>query len=149
ELSRLLSRAIELVRDDHGPGCDLSHPGTHAASIAMLRERGRMLGYLVLSDVTLVLDRISGLDVITDERFALAVAQNRARALARGSKPGSTEHAERGRRAAVEKQKLTRRDGGYRIAAAEPAAAQHAIASTVQLEGANGVRRAALMTEGT
>src|SRR5687768_14703020 len=55
-LRPLLASAIEAVRGDHGSGCDLSHPGTPAASVAMLRDLGDRVEYLVLADAIAVLD---------------------------------------------------------------------------------------------
>src|SRR5262245_57615162 len=46
-LSALLAAAIEAVRADHGGSCDLSHPGTPAASLCVLRDLGDTVDYLV------------------------------------------------------------------------------------------------------
>jgi hypothetical protein len=50
-LPALLASAIEAVRADHGGGCDLGHPGTPAASVAMLRDLGGQVDYLLLTEV--------------------------------------------------------------------------------------------------
>jgi len=148
ELAATLAHAIELVRGDHGPACDLSQPATHAATLVLLRQRDRVLDYLVLCDATLVLDRPSGVEVITDPRFAAAVADIRAHALADAPPIESPGHAEFMRQVAVERSKLTNREGGYWIAAADPTAAEHAITGTAPLDGPDAVVRAALLTDG-
>lgn len=147
-LTRTLATAIEFVRADHGSTCDLDQPATPAATVALLRRRDSVLDYLVLSDATIVFDKHTGIDVITDTRFEEAMADIRARVF--GDKPvlDSADHRERVRWSNVEKQKLVNRDGGYWIAAATPAAADHAITGTAELDGPAAVHRAVLMTDG-
>src|SRR5690349_16718403 len=67
-LGQALASAIGQVRDRHGAGCDLSHPDTPAAAVALLRERGDRLEYLVLCDCAVVLDGPQGVLTVTDDR---------------------------------------------------------------------------------
>jgi hypothetical protein len=83
-LPSLLAGAIEAVRPDHGGGCDLGHPGTPAASVALLRDVGDRIEYLLLTDAVLVLDRGGSVEVVTDRRFERATAQVRRAALVSG-----------------------------------------------------------------
>ncbi|HEY0462707.1 MAG TPA: hypothetical protein VGC79_00790, partial [Polyangiaceae bacterium] len=76
-LSDLLGAAIQATRGDHGGVCDLSHPGTHAAAVCLLRANGRQADYLILCDVTLALDYGDKVETVTDERFGAAVADLR------------------------------------------------------------------------
>ncbi|GAA1866483.1 hypothetical protein [Asanoa iriomotensis] len=147
-LAQTLAEAIELVRDDHGGGCDLNHPNTPAATVTLLRTHGDEADYLVLCDSPLVIDRGSGAELITDDRFTEAVAPLRAKALAGDVPIGSNEHAQRIRAARLGQQELVNRPDGYWIAAANPEAAAHAVEGSVPLHGTGALRRAALLTDG-
>ena len=142
-----LAAAIESVRVDHGGVCDPDHPNTPAASLALARVIGDRLEYLLLCDAYLVLDVGDRVEVVTDERFAVAVAGIRRAALT-GAVIGSAEQQEQVRWAALQRQRLTNHAGGYWIAAADPAAAYEAVTGSVPLTGAVRVRRAALLTDG-
>jgi hypothetical protein len=146
-LPRLLAFAIEAVRGDHGGACELDHPGTPASTVCLLKDAGERIEYLVLADSPLVLDR-GDIEVITDDRFARAVAGIREAALSAVTALDSSEHAARVREVAAQRQRLTNRPGGYWIAAANPAAAYEAVTGTAQLRGPDRVRRAALLTDG-
>ncbi|HWH01843.1 MAG TPA: hypothetical protein VNV66_21590 [Pilimelia sp.] len=167
-LAELLAAAIRAVRGDHGDSCDLEHPGTPAATVGLLRRRpdgatgaGRRalphrtrrpgaahLDYLILCDTTLVLEQGGEVRALTDARFDAAVAEIRAAALAGAAPLGSPEHAARLRAAVAAQRRLTNRPHGYWIAAADPAAAHHAITGVAPLTGPARVRRAALLTDG-
>jgi hypothetical protein len=147
-LTQILGRAIELARHDHGPSCDLTHPGTHSATVALLRERGEIVDYLVLCDIRLVLDCSGDVQVITDQRYADVIAGIRRRAFADAPALGTDDQVARVRQATLERRKLMNRDDGYWIAAADPAAAEHAIVGTAELVGPNALTRAALLTDG-
>lgn len=142
-----LAAAIKAVRGDHGGVCDLGHPNTPAASVALGRVVGDRFEYLVLCDATLVLDFGNRVDVVTDDRFAAAVAGIRRAALT-GAAIGSVEQQDAVRQAALRRQRLTNRPGGYWIAAATPAAAYEAVTGWVPLSGPGRVRRAVLLTDG-
>ncbi|GAA4718978.1 hypothetical protein [Phytohabitans rumicis] len=140
-LPHLLASAIESVRADHGGGCDLSHPGTPAASVAVLRDAGDRVEYLLLSDTVVVLDRDGALDVVADGRFEQTIAQVRRAALVPGA-IGTDDHAARTRWSIEQKWRHTNQPGGYWIAAADPQAALEAVTGNAV------VRRAALLTDG-
>jgi hypothetical protein len=90
----------------------------------------------------------TGVQVVTDERFARAVADLRAVALAGQAAVGSQEHVERVRFAVSQRLAMANQPGGYWIAAANPEAAYRAVTGTLPLTGFNAVRRAALLTDG-
>lgn len=143
-----LAAAIEATRVDHGGGCDLGHPNTPAATVALLRVDGNRAEYLVLCDALAVLEVGDRVQVVTDERYAAAVADIRQLAMAGAAPIGSPEHDARVRQTVVLRQERTNRPGGYWIAAATPAAAYEAITGTVPLTGPDQLRRAALLTDG-
>lgn len=141
-LPALLASAIEAVRADHGGGCDLGHPGTPAASVAMLRDLGDgQVDYLLLSDVFVVLDHRGDLAVVTDKRFEHIITSVRKAALVPGS-IGTDDHAARMRWATEQKWSHTNQRDGYWIAAANPEAAHEAVTGTAPAD------RAALLTDG-
>ncbi|NJC72360.1 hypothetical protein HC031_21950 [Planosporangium thailandense] len=146
-LAHLLADAIRTVAADHGGTCDLAHPGTPASTVCLLADRGNHVEYLLLCDSPLVLDR-GDVQVLTDDRLDRAVATLRAEALAGGGSFDSAGYSARLRPFITKRQQLTNRPGGYWIAAADPAAAHHAVTGTAPLHGPDRVRRAALLTDG-
>lgn len=143
-----LAAAIEATREDHGGGCDLGHPNTPAATVALLRVDGDRAEYLVLSDALAVLEVGDRVQVVTDERYTAAVADIRQLVMAGAPPIGSAEHEQRVRQTVTMRQERTNRPGGYWIAAAAPAAAYEAVTSSVPLTGPGRLRRAALLTDG-
>jgi hypothetical protein len=140
-LRPLLASAIEAVRSDHGGGCDLSHPGTPAASVAMLRDLGDRVEYLVLADAVAVIDHAGAVVVVADRRFEHTIAAVRQAALVPGA-IGTDDHAVRIRRSTEQKWRHTNQPGGYWIAGADPQAAFEAVT------GSSHADRAALLTDG-
>jgi hypothetical protein len=147
-LSDLLAEAIDHTRADHEGRCDLEHPSTPASTVSLLRETADTVEYLVLCDSPLVVEHGDQVEVISDDRHAVAVAQIRAEALATHASIGSPDHAEQVRRVVVKQQEHTNQPGGYWIAAADPSAAHEAITGVRPLRGTDRVRRAALLTDG-
>jgi hypothetical protein len=140
-LPALLAAAIDAVRADHGGGCDLRHPGTPAASVAMLRDVGDQVDYLLLSDTFVVLDDGDDLAVVVDKRFERIITSVRKAALVPGA-IGTDDHAARTRWATEQKWAHTNQPNGYWIAAANPYAAHEAVTGTAPAV------RAALLTDG-
>ncbi|GAA2532595.1 hypothetical protein [Pilimelia columellifera] len=137
-----LTLAIQFVADQHRE-CDLSHPGTPSAGVGIVRLNGEHLEYLVLGDVTVIIDTTDGIQVISDDRVSNTATAERAEA---DRHPfGSAE-----KQAALLRMKhaelaVRNTEGGYWIAAADPRAATHAISDRLPL---NSVRRVALLTDG-
>ena len=58
--------------------CDLDHPGTPSAAVAVVHRDGDVFRYLVLGDVTVVFDLWSELRVVSDQRVSdTALAERR------------------------------------------------------------------------
>lgn len=138
-----LTAAIQQTSDRHRETCDLNHPGTPSAAVAIVQVSDGNVRYLVLGDVTIVLD-LGGQEVIvTDDRVSqTAIAE---RAAANALPTGSPEKA-----AALVRMKhaeLAARNvpGGFWIAASVPSAAEHALTGEVPL---SRVRRLAILTDG-
>lgn len=147
-LAHVLATAIGAVRDEHGDWCDLSHPNTPAATVALVRVADERLEYLVLCEAHVVLDLGDRFDVITDERYLTAIKDIRQAALAGASAIGTGDHDALVRQAAITRQQRTNQPGGYWIAAAAPDAALQAITGWRPLDGPGRVRRAVLLTDG-
>lgn len=138
----VLAGAIEATAAQH-PECDLSHPATPSATVAIVRLRPRAVDYLVLGDTTVLIDAAGGLLVRSDGRIeATAVAERRA---ADRYPIGSSE-----KDAALVRMKraelaLRNHPDGFWVAAAAPVAARHALAGEVPRAA---VRRVALLSDG-
>lgn len=142
DLQESLGRAIEDVAGMHS-ACDLEHPGTPSAGIAVVHVTEGLLRYLVLGDVTIAIDTTTGPVVITDQRVSATASVERAEA---DVWPIGTPQ----KAAALLKMKpveLAARnvDDGYWIAAADPSAAEHAITGEIPFAEA---RRFAVLTDG-
>ncbi len=143
-LREALRSAISKVNDLHRDSCALNQEAVPASTVVMIRERGDVLDYLVLSDNMLVLDLgDEGIQVITDKRVE-EVASEEMRAALQGP-TGTPEHAARVSALVTVQRRLRNRPGGYWVAATDPAAADEATAGSINLAQ---VRQAALLTDG-
>lgn len=140
-LGDALAAAIAATAELH-PDCDLTSPATPGAAVAIVRL-GPRIDYLVLGDVTLVLDTGRRVRVIVDDRVErTAVAERRSVDRFPIGSPEKAEglirmkHAELAARNTV---------GGFWVATADPAAAGHAIIGSID---AAQVRRLAVLTDG-
>jgi hypothetical protein len=127
-----LRSAITRVAYLHAGTCDLDQIGAPSAAVAVLRRTGGILEYLVLADVTIVIESSHGLKVISDERVNstlsdIAIEGNYGDEVMR--------RRERNRN----------KTGGYWVAAADPEAAEEATTGQVAAEN---VTRTALMSDG-
>jgi hypothetical protein len=142
-LTEGLATAITQVAYLHAETCSLSDPGTPCAAVGILRIGRDTIDTLALSDVTVVVDLTSGPEVTCD--LAIEEINGAEPEAVAGLTFGADEHA-----AAlvdlVSRQTATRnRDGGWWVAAADPAAAQHAhTASYPRSE----LRRACVLSDG-
>ena len=138
-----LAAAIMETASSHRNTCDLSHPGTPSAAVAILQAHKDYLRYLVIGDVTLVIEMTDDLRIITDNRVNATATVERAAvdALPNGSPEKAAalvrmKHAELAARNVPD---------GYWIVAADPTAASHAITGEVPMKSIN---RAAMLTDG-
>jgi hypothetical protein len=138
-----LANAIKTVAASHAATCDVAHPGTPSATVAIVRERERSWDFLVLSDTTIVFDCYSGLQVVSDDSVeTVALAERHA---SRASHAGTAEHDERLRDLITAQRRLRNTPHGYWLAGSQPEAADHAIVGSIALAD---VRRAAVLTDG-
>ena len=142
-LSSCLASAISETADDHAETCDPMDPGTPSATVAALRLRDNEWEYLVLADATLVMETVSGLEVVTDQSV-LNYASAQRQALY-DCEPGTSRHTEMLHALVSEQRKFRNEPGGYWLAAAKPEAAAHAVVGTAPREA---LRRAAIMSDG-
>lgn len=141
-LTGLLADAIAQTTASHADTCDLTHPGTPCATVALLRA-GEQVEYLVLSDALIVLEATSDLQIITDPSVERTAPRERGAVL--DLPTSSPAHSAR-RRALIKRQRSWRnRPGGYWIASTSPEAAEHALTGAV---APTELRRAALCTDG-
>uniref|UniRef100_UPI000CD58C77 protein phosphatase 2C domain-containing protein n=2 Tax=unclassified Streptomyces TaxID=2593676 RepID=UPI000CD58C77 len=112
-LSECLVQAIDGTARAHRHTCDLSHPRTPQATVVVCRWGRRDVDHLVLSDSALLLAGPDG-----SVSAVLDTALDTARAAVRNAPPGT-------RAAGLEK--LRNAPGGFHTAAADPAAAGHAV----------------------
>jgi hypothetical protein len=144
DLRQVLRRAIEAARNIHKATCDVSAPGTPAATVALFRVNSDGCDYLVLSDAFMIAEMSDGrLVAVTDRTLdSLATAE---RAAVYRLPIGTPEHTEALLRMVRKQIRLRNQRGGYWVAAAEPCAADHAIIGRFAL---SDVRRAAVLTDG-
>lgn len=141
--ARALATAITRTADLHRGTCDLAHPGTPSAAVAVVHVAGDVLRYLVLGDVTVVLDTTNGLHVISDQRVSQTAPDERAAADAmQATDPGKPAALVRMKHAELAARNVP---GGYWVATTDPTAAQHALIGEIPL---TDVRRAALLSDG-
>ncbi|MEU6718630.1 protein phosphatase 2C domain-containing protein [Nonomuraea sp. NPDC046802] len=117
-LPEVLAQSIDQVLRAHDGICDLRHPDTPSAAVALFRTSALSAEYLVLCDCAIVLERGTGVSVFTD----------------------ATRPPERERRMSAA--------GPLWKASVVPEAAFSAVAGSVPLNGADGLRRAGIMTDG-
>lgn len=142
-LTEVLAESINEVAALHADTCDLTHPGTPAATVAILRTAGPV-EYLVLSDAVIVLDTLyDGLQVINDGRVEATAALQEQSLLA--TPAGSPGRAELRKEMISERRSARNTEDGYWVAASSPAAAGHAISGSFR---PGKVRQAAVLTDG-
>jgi hypothetical protein len=138
-----LAQAITDVAALHADTCDLSHPGSPSATVAILREQTRAIDCLVLGDTTILLEEPAGIRVLTDDRLEnVAAVQHRAM---HQHATGSTDHDHSFAELVTEQRRHRNHPDGFWVASTDPAAAQHALTDTVPRAG---LRRAAVLSDG-
>ncbi|MGV9934531.1 protein phosphatase 2C domain-containing protein [Streptomyces olivaceoviridis] len=126
-LSEILARAIRRTADTHADTCELSHPRTPQATVALTRWSAAEVEYLVLSDAVLLLRGPDGtVTPVLDDRLA----QLPRSALATD---------------ALVDANLRNKEGGFFTAAADPAVAARAVTGTLPRQE---VRSLAALTDG-
>jgi hypothetical protein len=137
-LTDLLADSIRQVAALHGGSCDLSHPGSPGSTVVAVRLADGVLDYLVLSDSVLMITRPGvAPQVITDDRLDRAGLPHRPAMDALAT--GSDEHKAAFRAYVTTVRRLRNSDGGFWVASAGAAAAQHALTGQVPLTTADSV----------
>jgi hypothetical protein len=139
-----LADSIEFVALQHRDTCDLLHPNSPPASVAIVRVARDRVDHLVLGDIFVVLDNpASGSQVITDSREV--DVRGECTAALQGLSPGSPEY-EQLLPGVVDAFRARRNQpGGYWIAKDDPAVASQAVTGSTALAGLTGV---ALLSNG-
>ncbi|MEV7008178.1 protein phosphatase 2C domain-containing protein [Streptosporangium sp. NPDC051022] len=144
-LADLLANSIKTVVSLHDFTCDLSHPGSPSATVAMLRRTDDSLEWLVLSDSVVVLDTGDAEPtVVCDDRVERIGARYRAE-LKGGLWSGGPEDAEAFRRYIDIMRGHRNRDGGFWVASVDPLAGEQALTGALP---ADRVRAVALLSDG-
>ncbi|MEU2928728.1 protein phosphatase 2C domain-containing protein [Streptomyces sp. NPDC007251] len=126
-LPEILARAIARTAEAHAETCELSHPRTPQATVAVARWSAETVEYLVLSDSALLLQDPDGtVTAVLDDRLARLPRS----ALASDALVDAT---------------LRNREGGFFTAAADPSVAARAVAGTLPRRE---VRALAALTDG-
>lgn len=141
-LAGCVANAIDQVARIH-PQCDLTHPGTPSAAVGIVRVTEKALEYLVLGDVTVAIQCMNTMTVVTDDRVS-STAQP-ARSHAERLPIDSPEKAQA--LLAMKHGELAVRNTteGYWVAANDPAAAEHAYVGQASIDQ---VSRVAILTDG-
>ncbi len=142
-LELVLADAIREVAALH-PECDLQHPGTPSAAVAIVRVTDDLLRYVVLGDVTIVLDAADSVTTVSDQRVSHTARAERAEADKHSIGTPEKDAA----LVAMKHEELAARNrepGGYWIAAADPSVVEHAIMGEVTLAD---VKRLAVVSDG-
>jgi hypothetical protein len=138
-----LTAAITETAAAHRDTCDLNHPGTPSAALAIVQVYADSLRYLVLGDVTLAIETTDDVRIITDNRVDRTATAERAAAdvlpagtLQKAEALARMKHAELAARNVA---------GGFWVAAVEPAVVSHSLTGEIPLPA---IRRAILLTDG-
>ncbi|MFF6776353.1 protein phosphatase 2C domain-containing protein [Streptomyces sp. NPDC012637] len=142
-LRSALASAIEHTTHAHRDTCAVDDPLSPSATLAVLRQHGDTLQWLVLGDCTLVLERGGAVEAISDTRLS-AVARSERTAM-KSAPPGSAERRRLHALLVRAERTCRNRPGGYWVAASEPHAADAALYGSYP---SRDVARAALMTDG-
>jgi hypothetical protein len=141
--TRALAAAISGTADLHRDTCDLSHPGTPSAAVAIVQVTGRIMRYLVLGDVTVVIDSVDGIRAVSDQRVSQTAADERAAADAmHASDPDKAAALVRMKHAELAARNVP---GGFWVATTDPAAAEHALTGEIPV---TEVRQVAVLSDG-
>lgn len=142
-LEKALAEGIRVTADAHRDTCDLANVATPGAAVAAVFFNADEVHFLVLGDVTIVVEGESGISVVVDDRVDQTARAERVAADALLS--GSTEKT--AALVAMKHAELAARnvEGGFWAATTDPAAVSHALTWS---EPRGSIRRLALVTDG-
>jgi hypothetical protein len=143
ELREILAQSIDDVAALHAQTCDLDHPATPAATVAIVRVQQDDIEHLVLADASVAIDSTDGMRVITDARVNVIVAEERKAAT---QHPADSDAYRRFiENSMIEQLKWRNKPGGYWVASVDPGAVREALVGRIALDN---VRRVALLSDG-
>jgi hypothetical protein len=146
EPADLVAEAIERTTQAHSGTCDVGHPGSPSATVAMLTlSPDGVLRWLVLGDCTLVADTASDLLVVSDDRLSNTSHAERAAVKEPGAASDQVEYARRIDALVLAQRAHRNRPGGFWVASTNPQAGYESPTGSV---AADLVRLAALLTDG-
>jgi hypothetical protein len=134
-LTDAVARAITDVADAHRDTCDLAHPWTPAAAVAVLRESAESVEYLIIADCVVVVETDEGTVAFTDTRLAELLRRLR--------QPDASEESRRHLKEGL--RRVRNHPDGYWVASVDPEAARQAVTGSVARDA---IRRAALLSDG-
>jgi hypothetical protein len=143
-LADALAASIARVNALHADTCDLASPHSPSAAVAAVRVHGGRLDYLVLSDITLLVDRLGAKPLVhCDNRLGAVQARL-------GYPASMPPHSSPARDAAMlahvrDLGRYRNQPGGFWVASTSPDAARHAITGSLPLADTAAV---ALLTDG-
>ncbi|MBS1825865.1 MAG: protein phosphatase 2C domain-containing protein [Acidobacteria bacterium] len=147
EPTDLLAEAIERTTQAHSGTCDISHPGSPSATVAMLTlSPDGIARWLVLGDCTLVADAGPDLLVVSDDRLSNTSHAERAAVKEPGVASDSAEYARRIDALVLAQRAHRNRPGGFWVAATDPQAGSESLTGSMAADAVG--RRAALFTDG-
>jgi len=143
-LSGVLASGIEHVTRLHAGTCDMENPRTPAATVIIARQRAGNLEYLVLCDSVLLIQPSLGAPLaISDDRLSVINRKLRADAKRRTADASEQQTGRQDHRRALDAAR--NQPHGFWLAAADPAAAAHALTGTLPMAGLSSV---ALLSDG-
>jgi hypothetical protein len=138
-----LSVAIRRTTGRHESTCDLAAPGTPSATVAAVQTTGGWLQWLVLGDLTLIVETVGGVRVLSDPRVReTALVERRIADQMSANDPRKPEALVRMKHAELAARNVP---GGFWAAATDPGAADQAIIGSLPLDQ---VGRVAILTDG-
>lgn len=140
---KALAEGIQATADAHRKTCDLTNIATPGAAVAAVCCDSDEIHFLVLGDVTIVVEEKSGISVVVDDRVDQTARAERATADALNSGSAEKDAA----LVAMKHAELAARnvDGGFWAATTDPAVVSQAL---VWSEPRGSIRRLALVTDG-
>lgn len=123
EPAELLAEAIERTTQAHSGSCDVGHPGSPSATVAMVTTSpDRIFRWLVLGDCTLVADTGTDLLVVCDDRLSNTSHAQRAAVKEPGAASDAAEYARRIDALVLAQRSHRNRSGGFWVASSDPQA---------------------------
>ena len=123
EPADLLAEAIERTTQAHSGTCDVGHPGSPSATLAMLAlSPNGIARWLVLGDCTFVADAGPDLLVVSDDRLSNTSHAERAAVKEPGAASDPVEYARRIDALVLAQRAHRNRPGGFWVASTDPQA---------------------------